>query len=417
MGCHKTWSFRKSAETGRVRSCRKMTAFLVASFYLLFLPSLSSSATARQILDLLKENDSIVVADHSGRILLEKDADIKRIPASTLKILTVLAAFHFLGPDYRFITKFYTDDNANLKIRGYGDPLLISEVIEEISSVLARKISMCNSVIVDDSYFTNNSAIPGVSDSANPYDAPLSALSANFNTVFFKRNRKGEIVSAEPQTPIIPYLVDKIGKNYKGDRISLFGNQHEAAIYTGHLLLHFLKENGVVCEETVQCGTILPEDRLIYTYSAISTIREAAKGLFEFSNNFMANQIMLVLGAEVFGPPATLEKGRQAVLDYADTLGLSGIRVAEGSGISRQNRLSARDMLRILKEFEPCRRLLISRGLTYYKTGTLDGIQTRAGYMETDEGSSFFVIFLNTPGGDADRLLDLIAGKWGPPGR
>ncbi len=131
----------------------------------------------------------------------------------------------------------------------------------------------------------------------------------------------------------------------------------------------------------------------------------------------MANQIMLVLGAEVFGPPATLEKGRQAVLDYADTLGLSGIRVAEGSGISRQNRLSARDMLRILKEFEPCRRLLISRGLTYYKTGTLDGIQTRAGYMETDEGSSFFVIFLNTPGGDADRLLDLIAGKWGPPGR
>jgi D-alanyl-D-alanine carboxypeptidase/D-alanyl-D-alanine-endopeptidase (penicillin-binding protein 4) len=346
-------------------------------------------------------------------MLLAQNEVAKRVPASTLKILTVLAAFHFLGEDYRFTTEFYADGNGNVKVKGYGDPLLISEILQDIASLLVKKITGCHSLVVDNSFFSNKIAVPGVLNSTNPYDAPLSALSVNFNTVFCKLDNKGQIVSAEPQTPIIPYVVDKIGKDVKDDRISIFADAREAGLYAGHLISYFLRRNGADCPQTVKTGTILPEDRLIYTYISQFTLREVAEKLFQFSNNFMANQVLVALGAAVFGPPGTLEKGTRAVLDYAQNiLGLSGIRLVEGSGIARQNRLSAHDMLIILKKFEPHRRLLAKKYDVYYKTGTLHGIQTRAGYIETEDGPFCFVLFLNTFEENADTLMKLIVDTY-----
>ena len=77
------------------------------------------------------------MADSGGHIVLAKNAAEKRMPASILKIFTSLVALHYLGDDYRFPTEFYLDKQSNLKIKGYGDPLLISEVISKISQVLA----------------------------------------------------------------------------------------------------------------------------------------------------------------------------------------------------------------------------------------------------------------------------------------
>lgn len=391
------------------RNCRQALNTLVILLCLIFSPSLAMGNPKTPILDLISENDSIAVADHTDRMLLAKNEVVKQIPASTLKILTVLAAFHFLGEDYRFTTEFYTDGNGNVKVKGYGDPLLISEILQDIASVLAKKIIRCNSLVVDNSFFSEAIAVPGILNSTNPYDAPLSALSVNFNTVFYKLDDKGRIISAEPQTPMIPYVVDKIGKNVKDDRISVFADAREAGLYAGHLISYFLRRNGADCFRTVKLGTILPEDQLLYTYTSQFTLREVAEKLFRFSNNFMANQALVAFGAKVFGHPGTLAKGTQAVLDYAhNILGLSGIRLVEGAGIARQNRLSAQDMLTILKKFEPYRRLLTKKNNVYYKTGTLRGIQTRAGYIETEDGPLRFVLFLNTFKGNADTLIKRI---------
>jgi D-alanyl-D-alanine carboxypeptidase/D-alanyl-D-alanine-endopeptidase (penicillin-binding protein 4) len=397
------------------RNClqRQRLSALVILLCLAFSPSLAKGKTTPPVLDLIQENDAIVLADHTGRILVAKNEVSKRIPASTLKILTVLAAFHFLGENYRFTTEFYTDDNGNIKIKGYGDPLLISEIIQNIAPLLAKKITRCNSLIIDNSFFSERITVPGVLNSTNPYDAPLSALSVNFNTVFFALNNNGKIISAEPQTPMISYVVDKIGKGVKDNRIGVFKDAREAGFYAGHLIAHFLRKNGVACPPAIKTGTVLPEDQLLYTYTSQFTLKEVAKRLFQFSNNFMANQVLVAVGAKVFGPPGTLDKGTRAVLSYAQTvLGLSGIRFVEGSGISRRNRVSARDMLIILKKFEPYRRLLIQEGNLYYKTGTLYGIQTRAGYIETGSRPSRFVIFLNTLGGDADRVMNALVDTY-----
>ncbi|MCK4620156.1 MAG: D-alanyl-D-alanine carboxypeptidase, partial [Desulfobacterales bacterium] len=63
------------------------------------------------MVNLIGDHDAVLVADHQGRIIVSKNADKKLIPASTLKILTSLVAIHYLGPDYRFITEFYLDNN------------------------------------------------------------------------------------------------------------------------------------------------------------------------------------------------------------------------------------------------------------------------------------------------------------------
>ena len=137
---------------------------------------------AQELADLdrfIGKNDSILVVDSKGQIIFEKNADKKRMPASILKIFTSLVALHYLGDDYRFPTEFYLDGQSNLKIKGYGDPLLISEVISKISQVLAvllKNSQPLNDLVLDDSYFQQPLTIPGITSSAQPYDAPNGSL-------------------------------------------------------------------------------------------------------------------------------------------------------------------------------------------------------------------------------------------------
>ncbi len=67
------------------------------------------------------------VADTSGRITAGCNLDESLMPASIIKVATVLAAMRILGPDYHFATEFYQDQLGNLYIRGLGDPTLDSE--------------------------------------------------------------------------------------------------------------------------------------------------------------------------------------------------------------------------------------------------------------------------------------------------
>lgn len=124
-------------------------------------------------LNRISSKDSIIVAAPDGRILLNKNETRKFVPASTLKLLTSLAAIHHLGLPYRFLTEFYMDSEQNLKIKAYGDPLLISEVCQEIAGILTNRIRNVNNLIIDTTYFSHPIVIPGRNRSTNPYDAPV----------------------------------------------------------------------------------------------------------------------------------------------------------------------------------------------------------------------------------------------------
>ena len=93
--------------------------------------------------------------------------------------------------------------------------------------------------------------------------------------------------------------------------------------------------------------------------------------------------------------------------DYAkEMLGIENMRIAEGSGISRDNRISAVQMDKILQEFLPYHYLMRREGREFYKTGTLYGVSTRAGYIKRSNGELYrYVIMLNTPGKSTDALI------------
>jgi len=357
------------------------------------------------------KNDAILVSDSRGQILLAKNADKKRIPASILKIFTTLVALHYLGKDYRFPTEFYLDEQSNLKIKGYGDPLLVSEVIIKISQVLAvllKNTQPMNDLVLDDSYFSQPLTIPGISSSSQPYDAPNGALCVNFNTVNFKHTSQG-YVSAEPQTPLLPFVIQKIkaSKLNKG-RIVFSHNKNEVTLYAGKLFQYFLEKQGIRFTGKVKLARINAKtDRLIFRYDSAYSLEQIIAKLLEHSNNFTTNQLLIATGAEIIGSPGTITKGVTIARDYAkNMLGIEDISIVEGSGISRDNKVSAAQMDQVLQEFLPYHNLMRRNGREYYKTGTLHGISTRAGYIKSAHGGLYrFVIMFNSPGKSTDALI------------
>jgi len=365
---------------------------------------------------LIGSTDAVLVADSQGRTLFSKNADRQLVPASTLKILTALAALRYLGSDYRFSTEFYMDHNNNLIVKGYGDPLLISEVIADIAAKLATRLDTrnqtINDLVLDEAYFADPIVIPGVTSSYEPYDAPNGALCVNFNTVNFKRNNNGAYVSAESQTPLLPLVIHRIhASGLNQGRIILSRKDNESTLYTGHLLLYFLKQQGIHSNGKIRIGRVQKKfDKLIFRYVSEFSMAQVISKMLEHSNNFMANQLLIAAGAKAYGPPGTLSKGVRAVSVFAkDVLKLQNIHIVEGSGIARENRISAQDLLAVLEAFVPYYRLMPREGKVFHKSGTLSGINTRAGYFENEAGETYrFVVLLNTPDKSADRIMDIL---------
>ncbi len=367
----------------------------------------------------IKSTDSFLVAAPEGKVLFEKNARKPRVPASILKVLTALAVLDHFGASYHFKTEFYIDSAHNLKIKGYGDPLLISEVLDDIANTLSKKGEAFGSIILDDTYFAANIQVPGCDNTSNPYDAPIGALCANFNTVAFKRKKNGRIYSAERQTPMIPFMVQQIrSQGLRSGRRTFTHSSKVAALYVGELMQYLLKKKGVRITGKIQFGTVFPEDRLIFAYRSTFPLETVVRKMLHSSSNFMANQMFVALGASVYGPPGTLEKGVRATRAFIQReLGLKGYQLVEGSGLSRKNRLSAYDMLAILEKFRPYRDLLKNQNHVLYKTGSLNGVRTRAGYIENQVlGPCCFAVFFNRKGSNMKamvRCLKKAVGKAG----
>ena len=196
----------------------------------------------------------------------------------------------------------------------------------------------------------------------------------------------------------------------KEGRYTFSHDSGDAARYAGELLLYFLEKRGVAITGKVIRSSPKDGDRLVYTYYSEYALSEVLMKMLEFSNNFIANQLVIAMGAEKGNQPGTLDKGVRVLREYTGSvLGLSDINIVEGSGISRKNRLSALDMLAVLKSFKPYRHLLKKEGPFSFKTGSLRGIRTRAGFYERDGGPPYhFAIFINRKGPNTNSLMKCV---------
>jgi D-alanyl-D-alanine carboxypeptidase/D-alanyl-D-alanine-endopeptidase (penicillin-binding protein 4) len=364
----------------------------------------TAAAHLRQGLGSLVQTGGVAVGENGRALFVYRPG--RYVPASIVKLATALAAFHALGPDYRFRTEVYRQDDV-LYLRGYGDPYLVSEEWTRMAEALAAAGQFrepLQALVLDDSAFAPGQDVDGASDSLNPYDARLGALVTNFNTVFVAVGRDGRVASAEPQTPLTP-LAEQLGRALPpGEhRINLTARGVPGVRYVGELAGAVFGQAGARFREPPRSGRVPPGLSPVWVHRSSRTLREVVAGMMEFSNNFVANQVVLALALERAGEPARLADGTALVRRYLEReLGLDPrqFELHEGSGLSRNNRVELTAMLAIVDAFHPYAELLKLHGRAPLqapaKTGTLTGVYTLAGFLPAHPGERRpFVIMLN----------------------
>lgn len=353
-----------------------------------------------------------------GKTVLAKNLDTFFIPASTIKVVTALMALEILGPQYRFATRLYYDADKILYIKGEGDPFLTSEVIARIASLLQEKgITEIAEIILDDSGFAVEGPPPGSENTANPYDAGSSALAVNFNALPFIVTSSGTVISAEGQTPLLPIMLDIGAAFHKGPHrinVGAFAESkgHSNTLrYSGELITALFLQEGLQVKGNYRTGQTSRDARAVLLYESEKTVADLVRLSLHYSNNFIANQLYLSCAARIHGFPATWQKAGEMARKYID-LRLPGagqtIQMQDGSGLSRNNRITPRAMLMVLDRFLPYVAFLRSQGNISLKSGTLNGVYSYVGYFNTAGKLSPFILFLNQKQNNRKFLLRLL---------
>jgi D-alanyl-D-alanine carboxypeptidase/D-alanyl-D-alanine-endopeptidase (penicillin-binding protein 4) len=387
--------------------------FRLLAFALLLLPAPARAGVTEKVAA-LAPTGLVLVVDAEGNELVAQNADEPFVPASVTKIVTAWLAMEVLGGDYRFETRFYLDDKRVLYMRGGGDPFLISEELALLATNLVAAVGKkpINGIVLDASYYPSNLRIPGIEDTDEAYNALNSALAVNFNTISAVRSGN-KVRSAEKQTPITPLAISLFrarGADGSG-RISLSQDPTVSLQYAGELIAAFIERAGGSVKGKISTGTVPDGLKPVYVHRQSRTLSKILAELLRASNNFVANQVFLEIGGHSLGGPVSLEKSLQVANEMLAAHGLAAaIHFEEGSGISRNNRFSARGLAKVLALFAPHADLLHGHDGGMNKTGTMEGVSTLAGYADTSShGRVRFVISLTSNDGEMRfRLLRAI---------
>lgn len=398
----------------------------------------------------------------AGEPIYQERGDQAMTPASVLKLLTAEAVLVTLGPQSRFVTELYAAPGASwealppghraphggaaafdgasvlvvehLYLKGYGDPMLVSEEWAALVAALPP-LRIRGAIVVDDSHFARELGIvqePGVLE---PYNARNGAFASNYNTLAFGVDR-GQLLT-EAQTPATPFtrfvlrplrrrwfsvelqprrehleviVSGPVATRRRGFRIHLGFDPADGARYAGHLFQAiYNREHGAALAAPVRLGCLPADARLLYQHRSGHTVSDAVTHLMGFSNNFLANQLLLAAGAQAAGPPATLDKGLAVVTDIAARHGIGPLVLREGSGLDPANRLSACGLARFLQAAHlggsGLQAMLQRYGQAAAKTGTFEAfrVRTLAGYLLRPDGTpgASFALLCNGPGCDA----------------
>ena len=433
------------------------------------LPPVVSRAMAR--VGVPAQHVSIYVRDAgTNEVVVDLGSDTPRTPASTIKVLTTFAALDVLGPAYTWKTRAYAAGrvehgvlHGDLYLVGGGDPYMTDERWWSfVQGLRARGLAkITGDVVIDNHYFAP------ITDSRADFDAqPFrsynvlpDALMVNFQSSRFTVNPFGQ--RSRPQIVVSPLPANLELKN----EIRLGTGRCNAA--DGGILFDMpdrTDPNKLVVRGVfpVACGVYavtraimtapdyaygtfrtmwtqsggaidgaarlapLPQDaRLLFEYESLP-LTEIIRLVNKFSNNVMARHLLLTLGVEGFGPPATVDRGRNAMRAWLAKRGIraSGFVLENGSGLSRNERVTARglgEMLDVawhspfMPEFAASLPLSATdgtlrnrfnspgmHGRIRLKTGRIDDVSALAGFVNAASGRTYVVvIMINHPGAHA----------------
>ncbi len=325
-----------------------------------------------------------VMDAEDGQVLICHNGREPMNPASNQKLLTVAAALKLLGPNFRFKTTFYSTaeiDKAtgtlkgDLYIKGGGDPALTVEQIYRLATELyARGLRRIEgNIYIDDSYFDSVRQGPGweQDDTDNAYQAPMGALSANFNavTVRIRPSVPGQAarVVVIPQTRYIEVrntattmakrrtrlqvhsvledernVITVEGRINERARVRMFNLKIDnPPMFAGWTIHDAMKRLDIRTTGYVHLGRVPEDAKKLNTFYSLPLWRIVSL-VNKYSNNHMAEQILKTLGAQLREEPGTWEKGIDVLREFLETeigYNLKGYRLKNGSGLGDVNQL------------------------------------------------------------------------------
>ncbi len=406
----------------------------------------------------------LVTGLDDGKTLFAHDADELLNPASNVKLFTSAAALVRLGSDYRFDTEFLTrgalgrkGDGATLYVRGKGDPSITPErlwsYVGELYHLGLRSIS--GDIVIDDSFFDGDRVGPGFDQehSDRAYAAPTGAVSLDWNAVainVFPGDSPGTKARVELDPPSEYFVVEnravtvsKRGRRRvfvsavpSGDKervvisgrvpfdregLVLWKKVDNPAAFFGYTLKALLASRGIAVKGRVKMG-VVPPDAKRFDIVESEPLDLIIRRMNKTSSNFIAEQLLKVMGAQAKGAPGDWPKGVAAIEEFLDTeVGIprGSYVMKNGSGLNDTNRFSAAQVVRLLTymqhRFPLAPEYLSSLGIAGHdgtvkyrmdgteaagrlraKTGTLENVTALSGYVQAAGGERFvFSIIAN----------------------
>jgi D-alanyl-D-alanine carboxypeptidase/D-alanyl-D-alanine-endopeptidase (penicillin-binding protein 4) len=333
----------------------------------------------------------------TGKALERHHDDLALVPASTTKAVTTYALLKTLKPEFTVETEVWGDlkegvVHGDLVLKGDGDPLLTSERVWLLAQALRKQglRRVTGSLRLDQSAFDGQRQPQGWENTSADTLPSVLPLSVNFN-----RDENGRLVA-------------------------------DAERLARETIQRILQEAGIAIEG----GPDLPGTPRKLLGWPSPPLRALVMDINKWSNNFMIEMLVRRYGA------GSWPRGVKRIQDFYRTafdLGPEAVQITDGSGLSKENRLSARTLAIVLRgayhdfevgpEFVSSLKIIggepwklkvkdanLARRLRV-KSGHLDRVTSLCGYLQAPDGQvRIFAILLNGPCGDED-LWDQVS-RW-----
>lgn len=392
----------------------------------------------------------VIYDPKSKQIISSYNETAPLVPASTTKLLSTNAALSIMGTKFRYNTQLEYSGNikdgvleGNLYLIGSGDPTIgtglggasrytpiVSDYIYAIRDAGINKIN--GNIYVQTAIFKENKI-----------DLPRNIVWLEHNNYYLPvgkteginpRHERNVIRQKNPfnQEKHFFYISPYTGKMVYTDTFlanEILGKVPGAPYYLANTLRASLIKNGIAVVGTVQGKSmdVNPEERYILTTYKSPKMEELVYFTNQTSNNKFAEALLKTVGFYKNGDES-LETGRYTITELLKKSGydFSGLNLADGSGLSRNNAVTPISQVKFLAglmkvDYFPSyfNSLPIAGqtgtlksmfkydgyGQIFAKTGTLRAVKCLSGYIKTNTGKTLtFSLLINNYKGSVVQI-------------
>lgn len=384
-----------------------------------------------------KASLSIAIRDvKSGNVVYSLNSKTPMTPASTLKLLTTAAAIDTLEDDFKYVTTLYKSSNNDLYIKLSGDPLLTyGDLLKLVETARLKNIEPKN-------FYADETAFDSVEwgegwqwdDELNPLMPKFSVYNLDDNLLRVEitpvAGNVAPKIAAKPFYPIT--FINLLKNDLNANDITIDKNNTMAAnIYN---LTGFVSKKSFVTfpipnvkmnfmlrlKDAIRAKKLdfyddikiakVPQSNVYVVDKVAHDVSPIVAGILKNSNNLYSETLFKTAGQVYSGSIGSRENSLKMLDGYFSKLGLNAedIRIVDGSGVSKNNLMTANFMTEFLvyklqqqngndyKEILPTagegtlkNRMLYFKDILYAKTGTLSDTSAIAGYITTKRGNEY----------------------------